>query len=252
MVLTAGASFLNSTFSGFDHFFLFLYHQIACKPLTLFARLITFVGEKGIVFFVAALIMMCFSRTRRMGVCLFGAVACGALITNIILKDLIARPRPLSVEPYLQWWKDISAPFEDEFSFPSGHVTAAAAGMTALWIRNGKKWMFPAILWVFIMCFIRNYLMAHYPSDCLFAAGIGALSGVIAHLITELIFYITERNSGTVWADFILDWSLPDFAGIPSKLGLLEKQNRRTENNRPVQHESGKGSASGYVGKHLK
>ena len=256
MDLTAAAQFLNTAFSGFDRAFLGLQHAISVPLggiLTPLMRIITLLGEKGIIFFLLALGMMCFPKTRRLGVCIFGAVCCGALITNLILKDFVARPRPFeTLDIYRRWWEAIGAPAEDGFSFPSGHVTAAAAGMTALWIRNGKKWMFPAILWVFIMCFIRNYLMAHYPSDCLFAAGIGALSGVIAHLITELIFYITERNSGTVWADFILDWSLPDFAGIPSKLGLLEKQNRRTENNRPVQHESGKGSASGYVGKHLK
>ena len=51
-------------------------------------------GEKGIIFFLLALIFMCFSSERDTGVCVFGAVCCGALITNIILKDSIARPRP--------------------------------------------------------------------------------------------------------------------------------------------------------------
>ncbi|MCP6571144.1 hypothetical protein NL494_28655, partial [Klebsiella pneumoniae] len=62
--------------------------------LTPLAKFITLIGEKGLVLFALAFIFMLFSKTRKLGVCLFGAVCCGALITNIILKDLIARPRP--------------------------------------------------------------------------------------------------------------------------------------------------------------
>lgn len=60
--------------------------------LTPLMKVITFLGEKGIIFFLLALIFMCFSSERDTGVCVFGAVCCGALITNIILKDSIARP----------------------------------------------------------------------------------------------------------------------------------------------------------------
>ena len=143
MAMSAGATFLNSFFAGFDKLFLSFYHSICCSPLTILFKIITFIGEKGVVFFAAALILMCFSKTRKTGVCLFGAVACGALITSIILKDLVARPRPFMFEPFSDWYLAVGAPFEDDFSFPSGHVTAAAAGMTALRLRNGKKWTIP-------------------------------------------------------------------------------------------------------------
>ena len=266
MAMSAGATFLNSFFAGFDKLFLSFYHSICCSPLTILFKIITFIGEKGVVFFAAALILMCFSKTRKTGVCLFGAVACGALITSIILKDLVARPRPFMSEPFSDWYLAVGAPFEDDFSFPSGHVTAAAAGMTALRLRNGKKWTIPAIVWVVLMCMARNYMMAHYPSDVLFGALIGVVSAVIAYYITELIFRILHMNRRKPWADFMLNWSVPDVGGIPSRFGLIGESDELTENirrertsprsssgelKREVRREkTSSRSSSGYVGKH--
>ena len=99
MVLTAFAEWLNEFFGAFDGALLGACHSAAEHAgafLTPLAKVLTFVGEKGLIFFALALILVCFRRTRRMGVCLFGAVCCGALIGNIILKDLVARPRPLT------------------------------------------------------------------------------------------------------------------------------------------------------------
>ena len=108
MVLTAFAEWLNEFFGAFDGALLGACHSAAEHAgafLTPLAKVLTFVGEKGLIFFALALILVCFRRTRRMGVCLFGAVCCGALIGNIILKDLVARPRPLTeaAASYPQW-----------------------------------------------------------------------------------------------------------------------------------------------------
>ena len=226
MELTAAAAFLNSAFAGYDNLILSLLSKIQCGFLTLFFKLVTLIGEKGILFFLAALVLMLFPKTRKTGVCLFGAVACGALITNIILKDLIARPRPLTVEPYMTWWKQIGSPAEDDFSFPSGHATAAAAGMVALRLMKGKKWTVPAVVWILLTMLARNYLMAHYPSDVLAGVLIGTASAFIAWFITRFIFDFLRRNRHQKWAAFVLGWSLPDFAGIPSKLGLTGDADR--------------------------
>ena len=137
--LTAAASWLNTAFAGYDRLILSALHAVSNSFFTFLAKLITLIGEKGLVFFLVAIIFMLFPKTRKLGVCIFGAVCCGALITNVILKDAIARPRPLTVAPYSQWWADINAPAEDGWSFPSGHVTAAAAGLVAIRLMKGKK-----------------------------------------------------------------------------------------------------------------
>ena len=149
MELTATAQMLNTVFAGFDRALLGVWHSVSVPLggfLTPLMKLITLLGEKGILFFLAAVVLVCFPRTRKLGVCIFGAVCCGALITNIILKDHVARPRPFeTVELFRQWWQSIGSPAEDGFSFPSGHVTAAAAGCMSLILVRGKKWISPAL-----------------------------------------------------------------------------------------------------------
>ncbi len=214
MEMTAAASWLMDAFSGFDLGILSLLHTLAEKAgvvLTPLCRLITLLGEKGILFFLLALGLMCFAKTRPLGVCMFGAVCCGALITNLVLKDWIARPRPFeTLNVYREWWQAIGAPAEDGFSFPSGHVTAAAAAMSALCFMQGKRWLWPAAGVVFVMCFARNYLMAHFPSDVAAAALVGALSGLIAWRITRAIFaFFFTRKKGDRLAHFVLNYDLP-------------------------------------------
>lgn len=207
------ADILNTVFAGYDKAILTVMHflgEYLGVVLTLPMKIITLLGEKGLIFFLLALVLMCFSKTRKTGVCVFGAVCCGALITNIILKDWVARPRPFeALDLYRMWWNDIGAPAEDGFSFPSGHVTAAAAGMTALYRAEGKKYLKPGIIWVLLMAVSRNYLMAHYPSDVLFAAIFGVASGFIAWEITKLIFRFLEEHDDNRLCALALDFDVP-------------------------------------------
>ena len=200
MALTADALWLNTAFAGYDYAILSFLHKLADAAgavLTPLCRLITLLGEGGLLFFLLAVMLMLFPRWRRTGVCIFGAVCCGALITNILLKDAVARPRPYEASEFFrQWWQSIGAPVEEGFSFPSGHVTAAAAGVTSLCLMRGKKWILPGCIWVLLMMVSRNYLMAHYPSDVLFALFIGVFSGFVAAAITQLIFRFLEKHSG--------------------------------------------------------
>ena len=78
MELTAAASWLNTAFAGYDRMILSLLHSVANGFFTFLFKLITLLGEKGILFFLAAIILMCFPKTRKLGVCIFGAVCCGA------------------------------------------------------------------------------------------------------------------------------------------------------------------------------
>ena len=213
---SATALWLDSSLAGFDHLFLSIQHWLAEHAggiLTPVMRAISFLGEKGWPFFLLAFLFILFASTRDLGVCIFGAVCCGALISNIILKDLIARIRPFlsgNIE-YELWWMAAGSVAEDGFSFPSGHVTACAAGMTAITLMRGKKWIGPSVVVVLLMMFSRTYLMAHYPSDVVAAMIIGVLSGVIAWVITQLIFRFLKRMRRKVpFFGKILDFDIRD------------------------------------------
>ena len=212
------ALWLNSFFSGYDYTILDFMNTLAVNAggiLTPIMKAITFIGEKGIIFFILAFILILFPKTRKIGVCVFGAVSCGYLINNIILKGLVARVRPFLDEAnihyrdYRSFWDAVGSPAEKGFSFPSGHVTAAAAGMFALVFTKGKKMVLPAIAWIGIMMVSRNYLIAHYPSDVLFALVIGILSALIAWGISNFIFNWLDDNGDYKMCNWILNAELP-------------------------------------------
>lgn len=206
------AEWLNTAFAAFDQSILGFMHTLAENAggfLTPLMKLITLIGEKGLWMFALAAVLMCFAKTRKIGVCLFGAVCCGALITNVVVKDWVARPRPFeNSELFAEWWKAVGSPAEEGFSFPSGHVTAAMAGITALVLAWRNKWMPLGFLYVIVMAFSRNYLMAHYPTDVLAAVIVGAVSGVVAWFITKGIFYLLEKYLENKLCRFILNFNL--------------------------------------------
>ena len=241
MELTAFAAWLNSAFAGYDGAILGLLHRVAEAVgvvLTPLMKLITLLGEKGLLLILAALVLMLFSRTRKTGVCIFGAIACGAILTNFILKDWVARPRPLTLSPYLQWAQALGV-IEDGFSFPSGHVTAATAGLAGLCFIRGRKWIVPSVVWVLLMGLSRNYLMAHFPSDVLFAVLVGLLAAAIAYAITQLLFRLLEEHADLPLCALLLDFDPP--LRLPGR-----------EPARAVSVGRSDPAPRGYHGKHLK
>ena len=248
MIESATAMWLDSHLAGFDHLFLSIQHFFADHVgavLTPVMRIITFLGEKGWPFFLLALIFMLTARKRDLGVCIFGAVCCGALITNIILKDSVARFRPFentSYPEYELWWMAVGSPAEDGFSFPSGHVTACAAGMTAITLMRGKKWIIPSAVTVLLMMISRNYLMAHYPSDVAAALLIGVFSGVVAWFITQLIFrFLNRKRNALPICGLILDFDIADV--LPFRLPPIPfLKGKKAEESAPVR---AKGPAAG-------
>ncbi len=219
--MTDFAVWLNSVMSGFDHTVLSFWHTAAegyGGILTPICKFLTVSAEHGLIFYALCVILAFFRKTRKTAVCLFGAVCCGALITNIILKDYIARIRPYeAAEVFRQWWEFAGAVVEDEFSFPSGHATSVFAGMTALCVASNKRPMLLGYLYAIAVCCSRNYLMAHYPTDIIAGALIGTASAFIAYGITVLIFRFLERFRSNPVFGFMLDFSIADMGKKPGK-----------------------------------
>ena len=214
--MTAIANWLNTAFAEFDYAILECYHLLAEHAgviLTPFLKLISLFGEKGLLGIVVGLICLLFRKTRKTGVCVLGAVVVGAIITNLTVKDLVARPRPFQSEilDFAAWWQYIGAPSVGEFSFPSGHTTSAVASMTALCFLQ-RKWkvMVPAISFAVLTGISRNYLMVHYPTDVIAGAVVGLCSALISLGVTLLLFHLLECKKDTRLVGFILNADIRD------------------------------------------
>lgn len=137
------------------------------------AALYTHLGDAGMLWIAASLLMLCFQKTRRAGLLGLLAVAVGALFTNIILKPLVSRPRPwLTVEGLRYLVEE-----HDPNSFPSGHTCAAFAAAGAWFFALPKRWMgVTGLVLAALMGLSRLYVGVHFPSDVLAGALVGLLS----------------------------------------------------------------------------
>jgi undecaprenyl-diphosphatase len=190
---SAIALWLDRSLYHFDFTVLSLLHKWALQTqgvLSSFLEIIGLLSEKGVGMFLLGILLLCFKKTRKAGLCVFGAVCCGAFLSNLLLKNLIGRPRPFENHEslYYQWWLFVGAMRESGYSFPSGHTTAAMAAMTALFffVRKEAGWL----LFVFVLLtgLSRCYFMVHYPSDVLAALLVGFVAAGCSFVLTRILY----------------------------------------------------------------
>lgn len=205
----AFASWLDSTFYVLDNGVFNFMHSISGGFLTFLSNAISLIGYEGISFLLLGIILMFFKKTRMAGVCVFGSVGLGAILSNLVIKGLVARQRPYAVnDTYKEFWEAVGSVKTGKYSFPSGHVTGISSAMFALFIMLNKKTSWLYLLFIPVMCFARVYLIAHYTSDVLGAIVIGAISAIVAALITKLIYVIFEKHKDNKFCDFVLNRDL--------------------------------------------
>ncbi len=212
MVESNFAKWLDLTFAGFDGAILEFYHRLAewgGAVLTPIMRFVSFTGDKALVLFALALVLCLFVKTRKCGLCMFVAICCGALMTNVILKETICRVRPYEAsEAFRALWSFVGAHAESEFSFPSGHTTAAAAAATGLWLAGGKKYLAVSIPYVALMAASRNYFVVHYPTDVIAGAIVGTIGGIAAYFITIGIYRALKKHENAGFCRFMLNFDV--------------------------------------------
>lgn len=139
---------------------------------------ITSFGNAGVIWIVLTVIFLAIPKTRRTGGVMLAALIIQTVLCNVILKNLFARTRPYDVNTTVQ----LLVPKLHDFSFPSGHTSAAFTTVSALYFSKNRLWI-PVLVLACLIAFSRLYLYVHYPTDVLAGVILGTLCGYIGYKI---------------------------------------------------------------------
>lgn len=142
---------------------MFIQEYLRVDALNGFFRAVTFLGNSGWFWVVTSLVLLAFPKTRKAGIAAFGAMALGALFTNLLIKPWVARVRPYDAHPEIL----LLIPPQVDFSFPSGHTCAAFAAALMYRRMLPKPWGMINVALAALIAFSRLYVGAHYPTDVL-------------------------------------------------------------------------------------
>lgn len=190
-----------SIFDSFDYSIFTFFGEKVHDVINLgIVEFFTFFGGSDFVtpMTVIAAILILFKKTRKPAMAVFFAVIVGTLLTNLILKDLFARPRPFNYyadDPvYMAWYQAAGSHFEKSFSFPSGHTTAAFEMGIALFLALNKKYSWICPVFATFVGLSRIYLMVHYPTDVIGGVIVGTIAGVAGYFIMKAIMKATDKT----------------------------------------------------------
>ena len=149
--------------------------------ITPIIKLITTLGNGGMIWIVSAIVLLFFKSTRKLGILALLSLLICFLITNVMIKNIAARPRPFDMVSEII--PLVREPMD--YSFPSGHTSSAFA-VCWLYYRYMKRCKWLPLVSALLMGMTRMYVGVHYPTDVIAGA-------VIAIAVSEMIwrkFYI--------------------------------------------------------------
>ncbi len=147
-------------------------HRDWLDPVMIFFSAI---GNDGLCWIVLSVVLACFPRTRKSGVSMLLGMAVTFVLGNLLLKNLVARPRPCAVDTSVV----LLIPFPSEYSFPSGHSSNGFTAASVLFAYHRRAGL-AALLIAGVIAFSRMYLFVHYPTDILGGVCLGIADACLA------------------------------------------------------------------------
>lgn len=151
---------------------LFVQEHIRCSFLDVIMKAASRLGDDGLIWIVAAVLLLIFPKTRRGGLDTALSLAIASAVNNLGFKNLIARARPYNVIEGLEILVEPLA----SYSFPSGHSCSSFAAAFAIALAFRGKGGGAALILAALIALSRVYVGVHYPTDVLCGAALGMLA----------------------------------------------------------------------------
>ena len=154
--------------------------------LTPIMVVITHMAKAGIFWILLSAVLIAIKKTRAIGIACAVALMINVLACNVILKPIIARPRPYVLDPTLL--KSLLVPEQWDYSFPSGHTSASFATAGVLpFMRAKKRLAVPLLILACLIGLSRLYVCVHYPTDVICGAVLGLIAAFTSFMVCTRI-----------------------------------------------------------------
>ena len=173
---------MSAIFNWDASILLWIQDHLRCAFLTPIMKGVTHLGDSGLFWIAATLILLAFRKTRSIGLASAVSMIIGLIVTNLILKNWVARIRPYELIDGLR----LMIEKQKDFSFPSGHATNSFAAAWAIFRAAPRKYGVPELILAILIAFSRLYVGVHYPTDVL--AGIAIVIAAV-----EAARWLTKR-----------------------------------------------------------
>ena len=154
----------------------FIQENLKCELMDHLMVFFSLIGEAGLVWFMIAVPMLFFKKTRTCGVVMILSMGIVLLLGEFGLKNVFCRVRPCNVNKGIEMLVERPS----SYSFPSGHTSSSFAAATSVFLYHKKAGICTLTL-AFLIGFSRLYNYVHFPTD--------VLAGMLFGIITAIFVY---------------------------------------------------------------
>ena len=221
-------SFLNFDLGVFEWI-----QSIQSPILTSIMVVITTLGDEGIIFIAAGLVMAITKKYRKVGIAVLASLVVMLILNNLVLKEMLERVRPFYIFDLEGLLADKQA-FIDAGRLSKFDVMVEKIGaLTEKYPEMAQKWLstyhypdfvekltsfsfpsghtssafaactailflnrkigIPAMVFAALMGFSRIYVEVHYCTDVLGGAIVGIIYAVVGVLIAKALYPVVEK-----------------------------------------------------------
>lgn len=189
---------MSFTYFSWEMNLLLELQKMHCDALNYIFSFLSAITAHGELWIGLCIVLLCFKKTRKIGITMFFALLMEVILADLILKPLQIRNRPCFYEEIVaryevekvnlmgmvKYW----LPKELPRSFPSGHAGASFAASVSVFLYH-KKGGIISILVAIAICFSRMYLFLHFPLD--------VLTGIVFGILMAFLSYYLVNKAGT-------------------------------------------------------